>query len=155
MHGERAPLQTLDQFLLFLKPEKSQMDTISTLTTFQKISLNNKLLPKILDLPLLTLRKIQIPGEMVGLITLVQLSHMVSVKLEEFQIPKLFILTTSRLPSRLSTTLLKQEDKIPSMLKRTLMPGEQDGLQALDQSFHYINILTLMMPTSKEPIPEN
>jgi hypothetical protein len=81
------------------------------------------------------LRKLQMHGEMVGLITLVQLFHMVSVKLERSQMVKLSTLIILRLQSRQLILKPKREDKIPLMPKNMPMPGELDGPQALAQSF--------------------
>jgi hypothetical protein len=52
-------------------------------------------------------------GEMVGLITLVQLFHTVSVKLERSQMVKLSTLIILRLQSRQLILKPKREDKIP------------------------------------------
>ena len=79
------------------------------------------------------LKRPQTPGEKDGLITLVQLSHMVLCRLEKFQMAKQYILITLLPQSKPLIMLLKLEDKIQSMLKRLLMHGDMEPPQVLDQ----------------------
>ena len=87
------------------------------------------------ELLLLMLKSLPIPGERDGLITPVQLFHMDLCKLEKFQMAKLLILTSLLPQSKQPIMLLNLEDKILLMLKRMLINGGQDGLQAQAQFF--------------------
>jgi len=66
MHGEPDPLQTQDQLLPTLKLEQSQMVTPSTMEFFPIPSLRPTLMLKLLDKPLLMLKRNLMHGEMDG-----------------------------------------------------------------------------------------
>ena len=88
MHGERDLPQMLVQFFLCPKLERHQMDTTSTMITSRTVLEIKLLLPKQQEKLLSTRRSLLMCGEMDGLKTLVQLSHirLLKVLIEEINL---------------------------------------------------------------------
>merc|ERR1712086_543403 len=115
------------------KLEKSQMDMPST-TEFSLRLLprpNRKL--KILDKLLLISNPLLMYGEMDGLKTLVQSTHMDLFKDKPTQMDTLTTVEFFLIQLKQPTMLLKSKDKLLLMLKRNLMHGELDLLQTQAQ----------------------
>jgi len=143
MHGERDLPQMLVQFFLCPKLERLQMDTTSTMITSRTVLEIKLLLPKQQEKLLSTRRSLLMCGEMDGLKTLVQLSHirLLKVLIEEINL-SLMLSTKWPIPSRPPTTLPNSTDKIPLTPKKMPMPGEKEPPQAQDQS-HLFKVLMI------------
>jgi len=136
MHGETDGPPTLDQSLIHMdlfKLEKSQMDMPLTMEFSHHLLTRPKLKLKILDKLLLISKPLLMYGEMDGLKTLVQSTHMDLFKDKPTQMDTLTTVEFFLIQLKQPTMLLKSKDKLLLMLKRNLMHGELDLLQTQAQ----------------------
>jgi hypothetical protein len=118
MHGERDLPQMLVQFFLCPKLERHQMDTTSTMITSRTVLEIKLLLPKQQEKLLSTRRSLLMCGEMDGLKTLVQLSHIRLLKVLIEEINLLLLISISlQTQWNLNQTKLSSQDKKLMILK--------------------------------------
>jgi len=105
------------------------------------ISRLNTLMLKLQELQLLMLKRSLMHGELDSLQTQDQLLPMLKLEQSQMAIPS----TMEFFPilSKRPTLMLKLLDKLPSMLKRNLMPGETDGPLTPDQSHTHMDLFKL------------
>jgi len=131
MHGE-LDLLLLHQLLNYLKLEQSQMVTPSTMEFSPILSKRPTLMLKLLDKPLLMLKRNLMPGEMDGPPTLDQSHiHMDLFKLEKSQMDMHSTMEFSHHLLKRPKRKLKILDKLLLISKLLLMYGETDGLKTL------------------------
>merc|ERR1712086_866680 len=139
------------------KLEKSQMDMPSTMEFSHHLLTRPKLKLKILDKLLLISKPLLMYGEMDGLKTLVQSTHMDLFKDKPTQMDTLTTVEFFLIQLKQPMMLLRSKDKLLLMLKRNLMPGELDLLQTRAQFLNlYKRELTQMVilsTTESSPIP--
>jgi len=136
MHGETDGPLTLDQshtHMDLFRLEKSQTDMLLTMEFSHHLLLRPKWKLKILDKLLLISKLLLMYGEMDGLKTLVQSTHMDLSKDKPTQMDTLTTVEFFLIQLKLLTMLLKSKDKLLLTLKRNLMLGEKDLLQTQAQ----------------------
>jgi len=136
IHGETDGPPTPDQshtHMDLFKLEKSQMDMPSTMEFSHHLLPRPKWKLKILDKLLLISNLLLMYGEMDGLKTLVQSTHMDLFKDKPTQMDTLSTVESFLIQLKQLTMLLRSKDKLLLMLKRNLMPGEKDLLQTQAQ----------------------
>merc|ERR1712086_447215 len=139
------------------KLEKSQMDMPSTMEFSHHLLTRPKLKLKILDKLLLISKPLLMYGEMDGLKTLVQSTHMDLFKDKPTQMDTLTTVEFFLIQLKQPMMLLRSKDKLLLMLKRNLMPGELDLLQTRAQ---FLNLykreliqMVILSTTESSPIP--